>query len=119
MWFYYHAESSAAAESEATISMARLISGETACLTRSFAEGGDDSLSAGGELEHQYAFASELAYSLAIRSNASQHDIDVSLTSFETDTTRALADLSDADLRAFLDSHTAPLANCAQTTVEP
>ncbi len=39
--------------------------------------------------------------------------------SFETDTTRALAALSDAELRAFLDSHTTQLANCAQTTVEP
>lgn len=117
--FYYYAESPAVAESEATISMARLISGQHACLTRAFAEGGDDSLSAGGELDQPYTFATELAYTIATRSNASPTAIAASLFSFETETTRALAELSDADLRAFLDNHTTQLANCAQTSVGP
>lgn len=112
--FPLYSDSPEQATSEAAITTSRFISGEFACLTRSGMLAGDDSLNSGGELESAYAFAGELSYAIASRSGANQADVDAYLTSFESDDATALAALSDAELRAFLDQHATELANCAR-----
>ncbi len=115
--FTYFSDSPVRAESEASISTARLIGGELACFTAAFSRGGDDALNAGGSLELSYALASELSYAIASRSPADQADVDAAMFSFDTGTARALAALSDTELRTFLDQHSAELAGCTLKSV--